>query len=248
LKKIIGQLVIRRRLTKWAERGYFPNTLFRAPPGMGKTLLALCWGEIIKEHTGKKLYHYMCKKTEPAPVTEEVIVLDEIHNLPNEEDFYNQDFGIIGCTTEGAPISEAFQSRFHVFWLDPYNVNDLAGITKMYAPQLMSDICFVVALRARSSPRTARKLGEELQVLLPKEKQTKALAVQTLEKEMGVYEGGYTKNDFQYLKVLQQLGRASLHTIAVSSRLPEMVIRDEVEPFLLQNSLVRISSRGRELV
>ena len=247
MKKIIGQTRMRNRLTKWYDAGYFPNVLFRGSPGMGKTLLALCWGEMIQEKTDKKMFHIMCQRGKLIEVEgKDIFILDEIHNYENEENLYNIEFGLIGCTTEGAPLTEALVSRFSVFWLEPYNPLELARITKMYAPALPSKICFSIALRCRDCPRNARKIGEELSVLLQGSEDI-GKAKKILQQDMGIYEGGFTANDFSYMKVLQQFSTASIHTIASTTNIPIIAIREEVEPFLLRKNLIRITPRGRTL-
>jgi Holliday junction resolvasome RuvABC ATP-dependent DNA helicase subunit len=65
---------------------------------------------------------------------------------------------------------------------------------------------------------------------------------------MGIFEGGFTINDLNYLKVLKEIGgQASVDTLKNVSKLDDYTIRKEVEPFLLEKGKITITSRGRKL-
>jgi len=241
---IIGQNDIITRVRTWIYTGDKVNVLFRGFAGSGKTLIARYYAGMI----ARDFYHYhMCtgRAIEP-PEDDEPVILDEIHRLKKEELWY--DFSpMIGCTTEGAPISDPLKSRMVELWMSEYSLQELTNIV-VNATGLPSLPAFIAATRGRGSPRIAIQVGNETRRALAFNRISEPTREQisNLCKEMGYLRGGYTPNDLRYLEVLSG-GTASAATLAATLNLPRDTIQTEIEPFLMRNGLVRITSRGREL-
>jgi len=130
LNNIIGQEKIKERIRIWVYTTP-QNALFRGSAGSGKTTLALAYGKAIATD---QLYYEICAGQKLYPPTDlEPVIIDEIHRLPNEENWYQYDGVLIGCTTEGAPVSEPLRSRMRELWLEPYSLEELSRIALLNA-------------------------------------------------------------------------------------------------------------------
>jgi len=241
---IIGQPKIVSRVDMWIFTDSKVNALFRGSPGSGKTLIA----EYYASHIGEHHYHFhMCSGQAIQPPDDgEPVLLDEIHNLKNEELWYSYS-PLIGCTTEGAPISDPLKSRMVELWMEEYTLQELTTIV-VNATGLSPAVGYIIALRGRGSPRVSIQIGTQVQIALlynSIETPTNRL-VGGLCEDMGYLKGGFTINDLSYLEVLSR-GHASASTLASTLNLPTDTIKTEIEPFLMRKGLVRITSRGREL-
>jgi len=241
---IVGQYDLITRIRMWIYTGGGVNVLFRGFAGSGKTLIARHYASMI----AKDFYHYhMCtgQAIEP-PDDGEPVILDEIHRLKKEELWY--DFSpIIGCTTEGAPISDPLKSRMVELWMAEYSLQELTTIV-MNATGLPPMPAFIAATRGRGSPRISIQVGNETRRSLEFNRISEPTREQVahLCQSMGYLRGGFTPNDLRYLEVLSE-GNVSASTLAATLNLPRNTITTEIEPFLMRKGLVRITSRGREL-
>jgi Holliday junction resolvasome RuvABC ATP-dependent DNA helicase subunit len=244
LPDIIGQEAIINRVRMWIHTGSKVNVLFRGAPGSGKTLIARYYASMI----GKEFYHYrMCSGESAGPPDDgEPVLLDEIHRLRHEEQWYDYS-PLIGCTTEGARISDPLKSRMVELWMAEYSLRELTAIV-MDATRLPSVAAYIAASRGRGSPRISNQIGNQIQIALeynsslhPTEERIRELC-----DRMGYMKDGFTVNDLRYLEALSE-GRAAASTLAAKLNLPLDTIRTEFEPFLMRKGLVRITSRGREL-
>lgn len=249
----IGQEAVQKRISLWIETNFRTNTLFRGGPGSGKTTLAKIYAEAI---SGGDYYYHLCTsgtRIDP-PEGAKVILLDEIHNLKNEEAWYEFPGVLIGCTTEGAPISEPLMTRMTEIWMDEYTLQELAQIV-VNKVSLTPIAAYAISLRARGNPRVALRLAREVQTYTgyygaPKTDSPRI----TLEEYGNILDqfdtmpGGYTKNDLLYLEALGALGgTASLATLTATLGLSRSTLTDEIEPFLLSKKVIVITSKGRAL-
>jgi len=242
---IIGQDDIITRVRTWIYTGDKVNVLFRGFAGSGKTLIARYYAGMI----ARDYYHYhMCTGVAISlPDDDEPVILDEIHRLKKEEMWY--DFSpMVGCTTEGSPISDPLKSRMVELWMAEYSLQELTTIV-MNATGLPPLSASIAATRGRGSPRTSIQVGNEARRALafnrisePTKEQVSSLC-----HSMGYLSGGFTPNDLRYLEILSGVSAASAATIAATLNLPRDTIQTEIEPFLMRQGLVRITSRGREL-
>lgn len=239
----IGQEKVIVRLRMWLYSGDPPNILLRGQFGSGKTTLAKWYADSLDPN----YYYHMCSRDPAYPPEDScVVVLDEIHRLFPEELWYEYPGVIVGCTTEGAPINPAFQSRFIPMWMEPYTQQELTRIVSE-SVGLPATLSGVIATRSRGVPRTAILIGRAFKAWV---KYHRYMPESTAECEkvldsLGIFEGGYNEHDRVYLEFLFEHGPVSLDTIAKSINRPKRLVEQEIEPFLLQKQKIKITSKGR---
>lgn len=242
---IIGQEEIINRMRIWIATGDFRNALLRGQFGGGKTTIAKWYAEAA---AGEVFYYEICQGQRLYPPEDnEPVILDEIHRLRGIEGWYEYPGVLIGCTTEGAPVSEPMRSRMVEMWLRPYTEDELVRIVKMRVPKTPDLAATRIAMRCRGVPRHAVNLAKEVVSIikfydyLPQS----ASEYDRVLDSLGFFVGGFTDNDRAYLEFLTTNQPASARTIAAGLNLPLDTVQEEIEPFLLRRGLINITSRGR---
>ncbi len=253
LTTFIGQEAAQKRIGLWIKTNFRTNTLFRGGPGSGKTTLAKIYAQAI---SGGDYYYHLCTRGTniSPPEGAKVVILDEIHNLRNEEIWYEFPGVLIGCTTEGAPISEPLMTRMTEIWMDGYTLEELTQIV-IDKVSLTPIAAYAISLRARGNPRVALRLAREVQTYIshwgaPQTGSPEAAIAKygSILDQFDTMPGGYTKNDLLYLEALESLGgTASLATLTATLGLSRSTLTDEIEPFLLSKKVIVITSKGRAL-
>ena len=164
-------------------------------------------------------------------------------------------FTLVGATTRAGDLSAPLRDRFGIInKLQFYTVEELTQIVKRTARvldvEIEEDAAVELAMRSRGTPRIANRLFKRVRDF-------------AMVKGNGVIDKGITEEALDRLKVdkmgLDNTDRELLFAIitkfnggpvgveAISSSIGEEVttIEDVYEPFLLQNGLLKRTSRGR---
>jgi len=251
LDYFIGQSKIKEELKyliSSIKTGNNYNLLFRAPSGYGKTFLITL---LLMNFPEEKRIFY--------PISDKITFLkdkrfhfiDEAHLIENPEIFYQyMDSGmytIIFASNLSGFLPEALVNRCIQFIFQEYTRKDMARIIKTNIPYLNNRAISFLSGKVKKNPRVAKMITVRLNYFLKGEDIPKEKLKKILNKNLGIFEKGLTQLDKKYLAFLQDVGRASLKTISNSLGYDEALIKNEIEPFLLKEKMISISSRGREL-
>lgn len=263
LDRVVGQKRIRKELSaiaKGVKSGVqqYANILFRGEAGGGKTLLAneflysMFKNNFIHQYpTRENGYSFMFPKR-IANVRGHFV--DEVHKVKNIEATYpimdEHYYVMIFATNIGGNLPEAFTSRCFVFTLDEYTNDEIATILVNYGRtikfSITKDTALLVAERSHQNPRIAKQYLDRMNFIINAGYYKKTLSgIKAAFKDIGVYEGGYTLADIEYLQTLARFGRASLDTMVRSLRVDKATVVNEIEPFLLSRGHIAITPRGR---
>ncbi len=166
-------------------------------------------------------------------------------------------FTLIGATTRAGLLSGPMRSRFGiVHHLNFYDLPDLITIVTRSAQLLdlpsQPAALELVAMRSRGTPRVANRLLRRVRdfaVVRGEGKLTPAIATQALELE-GIDNQGLDALDRRFMGVLARDydgGPAGLEALAATMGEESDTLEDVIEPFLLQNGLIRRTPKGRQL-
>jgi len=260
---VIGQTVWKKTikiLMLSMSEGDNLNVLITGPSGYGKTYLStimLNWGIRIKRNG--RIEKFVCNGKSLLYPEAQGCLVDEAHLLKNPEHLYGElDSGIrtfIFCTNEYGDLPEPVVNRCIQIQLNPYQKRDLSKIANLYFAKreikVSASILNEIGNRARGTPRIAKKIAELLLKGHNREYDLKIVKANELTKIFEMYRihpEGFRDYDYTYLEALKNAGgRAGISTIAVLSRLPREFIIREIEPFLIGNGNIQITSRGRVL-
>jgi len=239
------------------EQNY--NILFRAPSGHGKTTLAIrCMSVLGFENCAYYLPNIDGNNLDPEfNDRKRIHTVDEIHELKSPEFLYplmdRGDYSFFILTNESGKIKEPLRNRCIPFIFHPYSLNEIADIIKdsLQIPNIPEEFAIEIANRSRGNPRVAKKICERLGYVfrsynIPKDLNS---LITILEEVLYIKEKGLTRFDEIYLEYLNKVGgRASLISLISGTGIDRTTILTEVEPLLLYQGLVEITSRGRTLV
>ena len=164
-------------------------------------------------------------------------------------------FTLIGATTRAGMISHPLRDRFGMhFRLQFYKQEELASIINIAAVKLnkpgSDEAAAEMARRSRGTPRIALRLlrrvrdfaevEDEMSIDLPR--------TQYALTELGINDHGFDEQDIKLLTLLMDnKGKAmGLSTIAAAMSEDEGTIEDVIEPYLLANSYIERTPRGRK--
>jgi Holliday junction DNA helicase RuvB len=163
-------------------------------------------------------------------------------------------FTLVGATTREGLLSEPFRARFGILEkLEWYPQEDLVRILRRSSKILQTDLdeesAVLLASRSRGTPRIAnrhlRRVRDLAQVKAGN-RITRPVALEAL-RMLGVDEAGLEEMDRKILRTLvSNDGPVGLKTIAVTVGEEEGTIEEVYEPYLIQQSFVVRTSRGRK--
>lgn len=163
-------------------------------------------------------------------------------------------FTLIGATTKAGMISAPLRDRFGIsFRLEFYSPDELASITQKASLKLNKsidkDASLEIAKRSRGTPRIALRLLKRIRDFadINDEENISLNRAKTSLDELGVNELGFDKLDLKYLGILFEANKKplGLNTISAALSEDEGTIEDVIEPYLLANSYIQRTAKGR---
>ena len=166
-------------------------------------------------------------------------------------------FTLIGATTRSGLLTTPLRDRFGVSHrLEYYNADDLTRIVLRSAEILDVKIddagAYAIAERSRGTPRVANRLLKRVRDFAEVKHQGSVdaeIAGQALEM-LEVDQAGLDRSDRALLKLIAVKfsgGPVGLSTIAVAIGEEQDTIEDVLEPYLLQQGMLKRTPRGRVL-
>lgn len=163
-------------------------------------------------------------------------------------------FTLIGATTKAGMISAPLRDRFGIsFRLEFYSPDELASITQKASLKLNKsidkDASLEIAKRSRGTPRIALRLLKRIRDFadINDEENISLNRAKTSLDELGVNELGFDELDLKYLAILFEANKKPLGLSTISAALSEDegTIEDVIEPYLLANSYIQRTAKGR---
>ena len=163
-------------------------------------------------------------------------------------------FTLIGATTKAGMISAPLRDRFGIsFRLEFYSPDELASITQKASLKLNKsidkDASLEIAKRSRGTPRIALRLLKRIRDFadINDEENISLNRAKTSLDELGVNELGFDELDLKYLAILFEANKKplGLNTMSAALSEDEGTIEDVIEPYLLANSYIQRTAKGR---
>jgi len=236
------------------EIGNNMNILFAAPSGFGKTTLALLIVGKLKQEENTVLYIPDNDGHIFLDLERRFQIIDEAQTLKNPEILYpymdKKDNSFFILTNELGLLKEPLINRCIPFYFQPYTNEDILEIVMdtLITYEIDENLGEIIVQNCKNNPRVAIKLCERLENIfkhkgIPKTREDIEFILQDI---LGIY-NGLNQMDFIYLRFLNSVEKAGLDAISNYTRLDKNTIRKEIEPFLLENGIIEITSRGRIL-
>lgn len=164
-------------------------------------------------------------------------------------------FTLVGATTRAGDLSAPLRDRFGIInKLQFYSVEELTNIIKRTARVLNitidSDAALELAKRSRGTPRIANRLFKRVRdfAMVKGDGNINLTITEEALKRLKVDKLGLDNTDRELLlAIITKFNGGPVGVEAISSSIGEEVttIEDVYEPFLLQNGLLKRTSRGR---
>jgi Holliday junction DNA helicase RuvB len=187
---------------------------------------------------------------------------------PREEKLSRSHFSSIADTTlilasnRQSGIATALRNRLITIEFDAYNIDELKAIAEHEAVQYGRDITPQAARRlaevAQGTPRGVNQLIQMLRLYFPEVSRYSQEHVQQYLTSQGIDRHGLRPHQRAYLVTLAESkdGSCTLTRSAAKLGLESVIIRDQIEPYLLDRDLIDVAStrgrtitmKGRELV
>jgi len=258
LSTLIGQKDIRRELSAISNqiRTSEDNAtlLLKGPAGSGKTHIARIF---MYETFGKEYgFQYPTKANGFSFIWNDLAksmrghFIDEIHLVDNIEETYpiidSRQYTMSFCSNLSGGLLDAFSSRCFVYTLVPYTLEELSLIAKDSGLISLSDTDYMfIAKCCRGSPRILLGYMRRLRFLMSS---GEYVSISKALKDIGIYAGGYTTQDFRYLKLLSSQNVLSLNALSRILQIDDNTIVNDIEPFLIMKNHIQITGRGRKFI
>jgi Holliday junction DNA helicase RuvB len=206
----------------------------------------------------------------------DILFIDEVHRIPIKvceslytvmEDFRYEiltksgpksenipEFTLIGATTDIGSMPKPLKDRFKfTAEFEQYTLDELTDISvkvaEGYEFKMPKVTARKIANTCRNNPRHVVSRTEWIRdyMLANKKKRITSKELMAAIQMQGFDEDGLTPTDHRYLEVLINDGPVGLSSISSKINVHPMTIVNDIEPFLLQNGLVKITTAGREI-
>jgi Holliday junction resolvasome RuvABC ATP-dependent DNA helicase subunit len=202
-----------------------------------------------------------------------VIFLDEVHELGKKADAFLNMFEpkekravgkkqvgnfkaatILAATTDKGRLPPPFRTRFRMVDLEPYTVEQVADMLRaLFAsvgPAMNDEFLLGLARRGRLNPRIAIERTNEMISHHEHDPNQYPLSQEGLDhvstESWQVDKNGLNVTDRCYLRSLAA-GNKGFNALVSSLQVGKEEIAGEIEPYLLQMELIRLTRQGREL-
>jgi Holliday junction resolvasome RuvABC ATP-dependent DNA helicase subunit len=183
-------------------------------------------------------------------------MIDEIHELKSPERLYplmdTGKYTFIFSTNEYGNIKEPLLNRCITLQIEPYSDEDMVIMVKKYLGKegfffTNDELYKSVAAVSRDNPRRLIELVTRLSLIFRDVGIPNSIdELDYLLMSLGVDSNtGMTQFDKNYLEFLSSVDRASLSTISSVTGIDKSFIVKYIEPFLIKNGYISITSRGR---
>jgi len=253
------------------------HTVFYGPPGLGKTTISEMIADImlvkIWQQTGQELKKEKLYEIYERIAFRDILFIDEMHAVDTKtceilygpmqiinnlklskiteakfiwEGKYINPFTVIGATTSAGDIAKPMRDRMVLsYQLRPYSIANLKEIlTDKGCPKESANI---ISERARGVPRTALNYFLRIRNQAIYEEKITIDHCFELFNRIGVNNEGFLQTDLDILRYLLENGNASEAELFRSIGIDRADYSNMYEPFLLQNKMIRITSKGRSL-
>lgn len=235
------------------------NILFRGQAGCGKTLLA----NMFLTSLGSNVYHLPDKKNNYEFMWNDRIssyryhFVDEIHKLKSPETMYpildSGNYVFVFASNEYGELPDALLSRCFIYNFAEYSLDEISEIISRYSrtkgiflDKSKSDL---FAKYSRNNPRVVKKLFDRVLFIINRGYYKLSIrGIISALNDIGIYSGGYTDLDIQYLQMLSKLVTSSLDNMSRILKIDKNTILNEIEPFLIEKGHIIITSKGRKFI
>lgn len=242
---------------KFKEGKHF-NIMLKGQSGMGKTTLAKTflgmlgliprtWAYIVPSGKEDETFEDLVND---AAVR--VVFIDEAHMIKNPEWLYpfmdKRDKTFVLATNESA-LKEPLSNRCITLILDPYTENELYWMAyDKLDIKLQPEMIRQIVIAGKMNPRViVHNICARLNYTMKTEPHNIVEFLDILSK-LG-YEKGLDSQERQYLDILKKNGgMASLSLLEALLHLDRKVIQLNIEPGLVNQGLILLTSKGRKLV
>ncbi len=254
--KFIGQPHIHQELEyllpELYQTGQGYNFLLRGFSGCGKTTLAIKLAHYLTHPRGNISYMLSRPNLEVNfSDRTRAYILDEAHLLEDVEVFYpvmdSLRYIIIFCTNEFGNLKEPLVNRC----LNLSFVNyDLASLRLIFKERLgnivlRQKIMDELIKSSGGNPRILVRYASNIRMILKQRHELITNQDELVENVLGIKDGLNPLCAF-YLQTLLTLGgKASLDRLCSVTRIPKATILTEIEPVLLYQDLISVTSKGR---
>ncbi len=220
------------------EKGINHNILLRAPSGFGKSTLMM----VSMSYLGWENCLYFIPDSVTPTLNRRIILVDEVHLLEVPEILYpamdsgNQSFFL--ATNESGVLKEPLVNRCIQLNFEPYSPSVILQMIRDQIKLNEEDEQILVAASGLN-PRIVKKLIERIRII--------GTAYEKPLEILGIDTDGFSAQERNYLSALQELGSASLKTISAVTHISEAEILRDIEPKLLYQKKIIITSKGRKI-
>lgn len=164
-------------------------------------------------------------------------------------------FTLIGATTRIGMLSNPLRDRFGFTFRMKYYTDIemqliLNNAIKLFDKKLNDKASISISEKSRGTPRIGLNLLKRVRDYADFHNidEIKEEDVFNCFKKLGIYTFGLEETDIKYLKILKNKINSTVGLKTISSILSEDIrtIEEVIEPFLIQEGLIEITSRGRK--